>query len=165
MRSKLNKKITMIISIFIILLLAGYAYFVIDHNKHDQSILSDYLPTINKAGLSSYLIDNPDVIIYYAPTNTSENKQFEIELKNHLEKIELKEEIVMLDANTFLENDYSELETLLNELMIDFSQLKNQTNIFVINNRFIDNVLYEASTKINFNEVKDFLENYEVNYQ
>lgn len=149
-----------LIAMFIILSL--YMYLVIQSNVKHESIMSNFLPRISKNELESYLNDNPEVIIYYAPANTLNNKNTEELFIEYLEDVELKTDIIFLDFSTYSEFDYEKLESIKGNIDIDFKNLMKQENIFIIKERTIEDVLYKNKHKIKIKDIKKFLNRYEV---
>lgn len=158
--SNVTSWITLTILLVLIIL---YLYTVIQSNSQYKSIMSDHLPTITKNELDSYLNDNPDVIIYYSPTDDLSNKKIEKDFKDYLKSVELKYDVILLAMESYSEEDYVNFSSRVKDLDIDFKPLIKQENIFVINNRVIEDALYKKSSKIKINDIKKFLKEYEVN--
>ena len=78
----------MIVTIFIVFYLSSW-YNTSKEYYQNNSILSEYLPELKTEEIDSFLIDNPEVVIYYASAKDENIKAFERDFKKLIEKINI----------------------------------------------------------------------------
>lgn len=142
-----------IVTIFLVFYLVSW-YNASKEYYQNNSIMSNYLSEIKDTELSSYLIDNPDKVIYYASGRDESIKNFEKEFKKMIEKYEIKDQVIYVDAakeeNSKFVNNLSEL----NSKKITFN---DGNNLFCIKEGKIDKVLFESNHELNKRQVRNFL--------
>ena len=128
----------------------------------DKSNVMDVVVSELKSDeLSSYLLDNPNVIVYLAPSDSDENKSLEDELQNLIVSKNLTNEFIYLDSGLITDNsiyeDYGERylsETLKNQ-SIDLSVTPN---LWYFHDGKITDVMNTVSRKSSIQDVEYFLE-------
>ena len=104
-----TKDFLLVIILSITLLVCSYIISwhktYMEHNIN-QSIISGYISEVSKDELSSYMIENPDIFIYFGIPEDEKTKTFENEFKNTINRYYLKDKVVYvnakdIDLNTF----------------------------------------------------------------
>jgi len=140
-------------TIFLVFYLASWFNTSKEYYKNN-SILSEFLPELKSEELSSYLIDNPEIVIYYASAKDESIKTFEKDFKKMIENYEIKDDLVYIDASKE-ENVNFVLE--LNK----FSDKKRDDivipNLIYIKEGKVNKVLHTSAAKMNKRDVRNFL--------
>ena len=164
----MNKKIPLlnyIIMVFIIIVVISVCYYAIKiyHlQKKDQlnsSILGQYLNEIKINELNDYILENEYVILYICSSEIEKCRNFENNIENYIQKLNLRENMLYLNIKT-VKNEYknnylSKIKTYIN----DFDEEK-----------IPQIVVYSQSNKVEtkkietFDDIKQILDKYEVNY-
>lgn len=145
----------------------GYFVFWYKSNleyQNNNSIMSGYLAEIKEDGvienLNSYLIDNPDTLLYVSYGNDSSVKEFEKGFKTLIDEYNISSNFIYIDLNSITDKNFvsklkdSFFSENLNSKNID---LYKQSNIFLFEMGRIDDVLYNSKETINLIDVKIFL--------
>lgn len=161
-----NYVIVGLISVITFLLL-GYFVFWYKNNleyQNNNSIMSGYLSEIQEDGvienLTSYLIDNPNMLLYMSYGNDASVKDFENEFKKLIDEHNISSNFLYIDLNSITDKNFvsklkdSFFSQSLNNKNID---LHKQSNIFLFESGQIEDVLYNSKEKINLIDVKIFL--------
>lgn len=120
----------------------------------NNSIMTSYLSEIKDVELSSYLIDNPDTVIYYASGKDESIKDFEKEFKKLIEKYEIKDQIVYVDAS---KEENSAFISNLRELNNEKITFSDGNNLFCIKEGKIAKALFENSDVLDKRQARNFL--------
>lgn len=65
----------------------------------EKSIMSEYLFNISAVELDNYLLENPEIIVYWSNAEDLENEKFEKKLKKFIIKNDLQKTIIFLNTN------------------------------------------------------------------
>ncbi len=138
-------------------------YKTIEEYYKTNSVISEVLPEIETETFSSFLLDNPDIIVYISSSSDSSVKTFEKQFKRLIVEYSLNSNIIYFDTDK--ETNVNGLETLVSNYMS--KSLKKVTNIPVPNlirfeNGEIVDMLYVKNSTITKNDVIKFLERNEV---
>lgn len=166
-----NYVLASIISILTVFVLCYFVFWYKSNQEYYQnnSIMSGYLSEIKENGvienLNNYLLDNPDSFLYVSFGNDSSVKDFEIEFKNLIDKNNISSNFIYVDLNAIEDKNF--IEKIQNNFFSEELKNKNikllkQSNIFVIENGKIIDVLYNSKQTINLRDVKQILIKYEV---
>ena len=140
-------------TVFIVFYLSSWYNTSKEYYKNN-SILSKYLPELNVEEIDSFLIDNPEIVIYYASAKDENIKQFEKKFKKLIEKNEIKDELVYIDASK--EENYNFISNLNNLSDKKINQLV-MPNLVCIKEGKLSRILYSKSGEINERDVRNFL--------
>lgn len=120
----------------------------------NNSIMSEYLSELKSDEINSYIIDNPDVVIYYASAKDTTIKSFEKEFKKLMEEYEINNEIIYIDSSKEENNNIiSRLNDISDKKMVGL----NIPNLICIKEGKVNKVLYLVEAQINKRDVKNFL--------
>ena len=120
----------------------------------NNSIMSEYLAEIKSDEINSFVIDNPDVVIYYASAKDTSIKSFEKSLKKLMEHYEIKDDVIYIDSSK-IEND--SFISKLNDVSDKKINVISIPNLIYIKDGRVNKVLYSTETKINKRDVQNFL--------
>ena len=120
----------------------------------NNSILSKYLPEVKSEEISSFLVDNPEIVIYYASAKDENIKSFEKTFKKMIEKYEINDDIIYIDSS---KEENVNFTSELNKIMDKKLDSIAIPNLIYIKNGSINRILYNKSSKINEREVRNFL--------
>lgn len=120
----------------------------------NNSIMSEYLSELRINEIDSYILDNPEIVIYYASSKDTNIKSFEKQFKELMEEYEIKDEIVYIDSsNEENSNFISKLNAIsdknLNSILVP--------NLIFVKDGKINKILYSDKTEINKRDVRNFL--------
>jgi len=138
-------------------------YKTIEEYYKTNSVISEVLPEIETETFSSFLLDNPDIVVYISSSSDSDVKTFERQFKKMIVEYSLNSNIIYFDIDKEANNNG--LEILVNNYMS--KSLKKVTNISVPNlirfkNGEIVDILYIKEATITKNDAIKFLERNEV---
>lgn len=120
----------------------------------NNSIMSEYLSELKSNEINSYIIDNPDVIIYYASAKDTTIKSFEKQFKKLMEEHEISDEIIYIDSSKEENNSIiSKLNTISDKKMEGL----NIPNLIYIKEGKVNKILYSNEAQINKRDVQNFL--------
>lgn len=124
--------------------------------KKKNTIMSEFLVSVNEEEFANYIVENNNVIIYLASSKDENLESFESEFKNLLIKHNIKEQLVFIDLNQI---DNSFFNNLKNDYFIDSLnniELEKFPNILIMENGKINAILYNKATEINIDDVNEF---------
>jgi len=120
----------------------------------NNSIMSEYLSELKSEEINSFIIDNPDIIIYYASAKDTNIKSFEKSFKKLMEQYEIKDDIVYIDSSKQENVDFI---SKLNDVSDKKINQINIPNLIYIKDGKVNKVLYSNETEINKRDVQNFL--------
>ena len=120
----------------------------------NNSIMSDYLSQLKSDEINSYIIDNPDVVIYYASAKDTTIKSFEKEFRKLMEEYEINHNIIYIDSS---KEENSNILTRLNGISNEKIETLHVPNLIYIKEGKVNKILYPNETKINKRDVQNFL--------
>ncbi len=155
-----------IICILSIIVVSYFTYVIKKQQsiKIESSVLTGYLLELGEKeiinNLTSYVLDNPDTILYVSYGSDKYLTQFEEEFKDLINEYNLKNNFVFIDLNTVTNKNF--LNDLRNnffskDLNNNYIKLERQSNMFLFKNGEISKLLYYAEQKINIDDVRKFL--------
>ena len=155
-----------VIFAFVIIISLGIIVYCMRWYQMSQSagksnIMDGVVSELKSDELSSYLLDNPNVIVYLAPSDSDENKSLENELQDFIVGKNLTNEFIYLDSSLITDgriyDDYEEKylsETLKNQ-SIDLSVTPN---LWYFHDGMITDVMNTVSRTSSIQDVEYFLE-------
>lgn len=157
---KKNYIIMLIITVGVVFLtfyLASW-YRTVKEYYRNNSVMIDVVSSIDSESFSSYLLDNPNFILYLSSSSDEKVKKFEKQFKKYIINNEIEEEIIYLDVHD-MEKDY------INKLLLSYvdSSLKNFKNVVTPNLLYfedgvIKDALYIQNPNIKKIDMINFLE-------
>jgi len=132
-------------------------YKIIKKYRENNSVVEEVVTKIDASSLSSYLLDNPNALIYIASSNDPDIKDFESSLKKYIVNEELTSAIIYLDTKDMTQDD-------INKIFLPYVsstiKLKNivTANILYFEDREIVDAIYTKNSVAKINDVKTFLE-------
>ena len=131
--------------------------------RQNNSVIADILPKITIEDIDNYLLDNPNTVIYMASSTDENIKDFEKQFKKLLVQEEISDSIVYIDTNSIVDNNYQPLVKRLSDTLTKKNvSLDNKTNLLIVRDGEIIDILYKDNTAINESDVEHFLDVYEV---
>lgn len=120
----------------------------------NNSIMSEYLSELKSEEINSYILDNPEVVVYYASAKDTSIKSFEKEFKKLMEEYEIKDEIIYIDAS---KEENANLISELNAISDKKIDLIIVPNLIYVKECKVNKILYFEETQINKRDVRNFL--------
>ena len=158
MERKITKKNYFILILIFILTILLTLYLASWYNKtknlYDEDSTNAFLAQIKIEEISSYLLENPNKIIYISSGNSNFETDFQVLIKDY----ELKNEVVSLkitDANTI-----EQLKEFIDDKIKD--KIGLFPNILIAENGKIVDFLYDKKQEIKIQDVLKFLKEKEV---
>lgn len=140
-------------TIFLVFYLKSW-YNTVKEHYQNNSILSEYLSELKSDEISSYIMDNPEIVIYYASAKDTSIKSFEKQFKKLMEEHEIKHNIIYVDSsNEENINFSSKLNNLSDKKMDDITI----PNLIYIKEGKVNKILYSNENQINKRDVQNFL--------
>lgn len=139
--------------VFIVFYLASWYNTAKEYYKNN-SILSEYLPEVKCEEMNSFIVDNPEIVIYYASAKDESIKSFEKTFKKMIEKYEINDDIVYMDSS---KEENSNFLTELNKITNKKLDSIIVPNLIYIKDGSVNRVLYTTNSKINEVSVRNFL--------
>lgn len=130
----------------------------------NNSVISEVLAEINKTELSSYVLENPNAIVYIASSKDEDIKKFEKELKKFIQNNNLNNQFVYLDLSQPYNSDVvSEIKNLSsNSFKVDNFDINQGVNFIVFENGKVKAILHRDSSTVKIDHIKNFMSVYEV---
>lgn len=163
---KRNYIFVSMICILTITMVSYFTYYIKKQQsiKIENSVLSGYLLELGEKeiidNLTSYVLDNPDTILYISYGNDKYLVQFEEEFKTLINEYNLKNNFVFINLNVVTNKNFlNDLRNSFfsNDLNNNYIKLERQSNMFLFKDGKISKLLYYAEQKINIDDVKKFL--------
>lgn len=126
-----------------------------DLNKKN-TIMSEFLVSVNEEEFANYTMENNNVIIYLASSKDESLENFEIELKKMLIEHNLREQIVFIDLDQVENNFFTNLTDNYFVENLKNINLSKFPNILIMENGVINAILYNKKTTINIDDVNKF---------
>lgn len=130
-----------------------------------NSSVTEIVSEVKKDELPNYLLDNPNVVVYFTSFQDENIKNFEKEFKQYILKYELANEIVVVDTDMIESEDFYTSfanQYFTNELKNKNMNLNYMPNMIFVKDGKVSDILVTYDTDITMKEVKYFLEKNEV---
>ncbi len=135
----------------------------IDYENSTNETLN-ILSSVNEDELSTYLVENREIVLYMSPSGDSTIQEFENEFRNYILDNQLSQDIIYLNtrniSKSFIKN--FKKNYFSDSLKSSDIEVVEQPNLYLIDNGKVVSVLYAKESKINMTDVKKFLETQEV---
>ncbi len=162
---EIPKKNYIIFALVIIVSLGIVAYCVrwyqMSQSVEKSNVMDGVVSELKSDELSSYLLDNPNVIVYLAPSDSTENKSLEDKLHDLIIRKELTNEFIYLDSSMITDSsiydDYEDkyLSDTLKNQSIDLSVTPN---LWYFRDGKIMDVMNTVSRVSSIQDVEHFLD-------
>ncbi len=153
--------LVLMVSILIVLYLASW--YLVGQSNNDAYI-NDTLTELNEADLDSYIIDNPNAIVYFS-NNNSETDKIEKELVTYINDAQLTDKMVYIDDKAIESNDfyYNFTNKYFSKELIDKNvSFSNMPNIVVFEEGKVVDIIIKETDKVTIEDIKSILSKYEV---
>lgn len=141
------------------MLILYYFYLWVDaynESKLNKPIMNKYMDVINYNELDTYLIENPDTIIYVSILENKEIRDFEKNFKKLFRKKKINNDILYLDITEDINNEEIKNE-LSNKYMINSVSILNVPVIIVIENGNVKSIYSISENNYDVDKVKTFI--------
>ena len=124
----------------------------------EKSVISDYLFNINVEELDNYLLENPDVVIYWANSEDLENAKFEKKLKKLIIKKDLQKQFIFLEVKGIEDKTILDVEK---KYLTKNASLNNYPLILIVKDGKINEVI-KSSQNIDIDYLEEKFMNHGV---
>lgn len=141
------------------MLILYYFYLWVDaynESKLNKPIMNKYMDVINYNELDTYLIENPDTIIYVSILENKEIRDFEKNFKKLFKKKKINNDILYLDITEDIKNEEIKNE-LSNKYMINSVSILDVPVIIVIENGNVKSIYSISENNYDVDKVKTFI--------
>lgn len=141
-----NKDFLLLVILSITLLICSYTiswHQTYEEHNTNQSIISRYIMEVSSEELGSYIIENPDMFIYFGIPEEEKTKNFEKEFKNTINRYYLKDKVVYVNANTIDLNNFKK-------------ELTTPTIVYFEDGKVLDYISYDNNPMNNKSIIKFF---------
>ncbi len=141
------------------MLILYYFYLWVDaynESKLNKPIMNKYMDVINYNELDTYLIENPDTIIYVSILENKEIRDFEKNFKKLFRKKKINNDILYLDITEDINNEEIKNE-LSNKYMINSVSILDVPVIIVIENGNVKSIYSISENNYDVDKVKTFI--------
>ncbi len=154
---KQNYIMVAVISLITIIITIGLSTnYKNSHQNNDTSILNKFLTVITANDFDSYIMENPNIVIYVGDSQSTAYQHFEQDLKQEITSYDIQNHFVYLDTNNINDNFRLKLSTNYN---INLNDYKVPILIFFQEGRVIDIV---SSNDYTIEKLIEFFRKYEV---
>ncbi|MEI3529491.1 MAG: DUF6568 family protein [Bacilli bacterium] len=131
--------------------------------KH--SLMSNYLSNVTIQELDNYLLENPNIIIYWADNEDLSNNRLENDLKKYLIEHDLQRNIIFINTHDLTVDEINNVadKYLNSELKNKNIKLETIPNLLWVEDGKIVDVLYTYEQSMDMDNIKEYLENTGVN--
>ena len=171
---KISKKNYVLVGLILVVTVIFLGYFTFWYKSNQEyyrnnSVMSGYLSEIQENGvidnLTNYVLDNPNTLLYVSYGNDSSVKRFEDEFKRLIVTKNISSNFIYIDLNYVTDKNFVlniKNSFFSEELKNKNLKLEKQSNIFILENGKIIDVLYGNRQNISLTDVTRFLIRHEV---
>lgn len=140
-------------------------YQAYEESKMKEPVIASSISEVKEEELSNYLMDNPNIVIYFTSSKDTTIKEFEEEFVDYISEEELRDQIVYVDTSKI------EDEKFYDEFTDKYfhSELKNKDvkldylpNIIIVREGKVKDILHTYDSKMTMEDVTRFLKENEV---
>ena len=146
MKREIPKKNYVIVVIMAIVVIALVFYLAKLYTNatlnQNSSVISNYLSNVTLEEMDNYLLENPDIIVYWADREDLTNEKFEKQLKKYIVKNNLQKYFVFVDIKDI---DVKKIESISNKYLskkIKNVTLETKPSLLIIEDSKIVEVVY-----------------------
>lgn len=162
---KKNYIILLLIAVFVVAICMYLVswYKTIDNYYKTNSVISEVLNDIDSESLSSYLLDNPNVIMYLSSSSDLEIKDFEKKLKKEIVSKQINDSIIYIDVDEIKNSEISNIlvTSYLSKPLKKVSSISSPNFVAFKNGEIVD-ILSFSDEELNIIDVLKFLKRNEV---
>ena len=140
-------------TLFIVFYLVSW-YNTSKEYYQNNSILVTFLSELKSDEITSYLIDNPQKVIYYAAGKDEKIKGFEKQFKKLIEEEEIKNAIIYVDSSKEENNSFVANISKIYDKNLDSMYTPN---LIYISEGKVKRILYSSESEISKRDVRNFL--------
>ena len=135
----------------------------IDFEK-STNVTLNFLSSINEKELSTYLVENRDIILYLSSSSDDSINQFENEFRDYILNNHLSQDILYLNTKNVSKSFFKNFKKnyFADNLKSSNIEVINQPNLYLIENGKVTSVMYKNKQDINIKDVENFIEELEV---
>lgn len=129
------------------------------------SLMSNYLSNVTIQELDNYLLENPNIIIYWADNEDLSNNRLENDLKKYLIEHDLQRNLIFINTHGLTVDEINKVadKYLNSELKNKNIKLETTPNLLCVEDGKIVDVLYTYEQSMDMDNIKEYLENTGVN--
>ena len=146
-------------------------WYTMSQSVDKSNVMDGVVSELKSDELSSYLLDNPNVIVYLAPSDSDENKSLEDELQNLIVSKNLTNEFIYLDSISYLHifsyqyhisknkciNQRIKIDTI-RDMVLKETNRGYQLLIYTNDNQILDGGIYHEKYYTLLSQLKDRIE-------
>lgn len=140
-------------------------YKTYEESKMKEPVIASVISEVKEEELSNYLMDNPNIVIYFTSSKDLKMKEFEEDFVDYISEKELRNQIVYVDTSK-IENKkfYDEFtdQYFHSELKNKGVKLDYLPNVVIVRDGKIKDVLITYDSAMTLEDVVRFLEKNEV---
>ena len=129
---------------------------VYNESKLNKPIMDKYMDVINYNELDSYLVENPNTIIYVSVLENREIRDFEKKFKKLFKKGKIKQELLYLDITEEMMNDELRNE-LKNNYSVNSVSILDVPVIIVVDNGEVKSIYSISENNYDVERIKLFI--------
>ncbi len=151
-----------IVSLLVVFYIA-HLYNTNKEYRQNNSVLSLVVFEVKDNELESYLVENPNIVIYMASSKDMDVKPFEDKFNNYIKDQQISKEIVYLDTSKVSDKGfYKKTIKKFFDKDISISNLANKTSLLIVKDGRVVDYINKNSSNINIEQVEYVLKKYEV---
>lgn len=134
-------------------------------SKLSQPEIATVISEVKKEELSNYLMDNPNIVIYFTISEDEKVRTFEKDLKKYILDHDLQEQIVYVNTSAIKEDSfYSNFvdDYFASDLKKKNLELEHIPNMVFVKDGKVRDILIKYESEIHLDDVKRFLTQNEV---
>lgn len=168
MKRDIPKKNYLIVALMTIIIVALVLYLakLYTNSNTDQkhSLMSNYLSNVTVQELDNYLLENPNIIIYWADNEDTSNTKFEKKLKKYIVEHDLQRNLIFVSTNNLTKEDTDKIANkyLNSELKNKNVNLDIKPNLIIVEEGKIVEILYTYKQDMKIEYIKEYLEDHGV---
>lgn len=145
-----------LVVITVIFVLCGKKWYETKKSEENIKRMNDILE-VKQEGLDNYLMENQNIFLYLSSSKDENLNEFEKEFMEYINKENINKKFTYIDLSQVDRNFDAQIKQILklNDLNIDFSKF---SNIIIIDDGVVIDVLYKQQKEINIDDVKLFIE-------
>ena len=150
----------LLVFLTIVLVLIIRNWYLVNKDFHQKNtIMSEFLVSVNEEEFENYTLEHNNSIIYLASSKDKTIENFEQSFKELLIDNNLKENMIFVDLEQVADKFFDNIKTKYFADNLKNVQIGNFTNVLIMENGKINAVLYSSKKDINIDDVKDFFYN------
>lgn len=149
----------LVVFVVIITLLFSNWYKIRQNLIKENSIMSEFLVSVNEEEFENYTIENNNVIIYLASSKDETINEFETKFKEIIIDYSLQSQMIFIDLNEINDKFFDNLKNNYFSEQLKNVEIGKFDNLLIMENGKVNAILYNKITNINIDDVKEFFYN------